>query len=127
MPEADPSSGGHPPLAENPTPSANFQKMNKYKSITFPKKEWGNLKIALAANAPCSTVRCCKELGKYRTGQVWKTPWGDLIKIVKVKRYYKPENIPTWKFFDKAMKISASYGKTYGGEKWDFVSFKLTK
>jgi hypothetical protein len=103
-----------------------FNFMEKYSLIPFPKREWKTLRKALSEKKICSTVRCCNELGKYKTGQILKTPWGDLIKITKVKRYYDLQKIPTWKFFDKGMKISAGKAKIYGREKWDFISFKLT-
>ncbi len=101
--------------------------MKKHNFISFPKREWKTLRKVLSEKKICSTVRCCKELGKYKTGKIYKTPWGDLVKIISVKKYYNPEKIPTWKFFDKGMKISVNKGKVYGDEKWDFISFKLTK
>ena len=48
-------------------------------------------------------------------------PWGDLIRIVSVKRYKKAESIPTWKYMDKRMKISVKMGKRYGNSKWDYI------
>jgi len=95
-----------------------------YKSITFPKREWKDIKEILKEKGTCSTTRCCKELNKYKVGEIYKTPWGDLVKIVKVKKYNQLEKIPTWKQFDKGMKISARKGEKYGDSKWDHIIFR---
>ncbi|MFH1559292.1 MAG: hypothetical protein ABIC19_02090 [Patescibacteria group bacterium] len=44
-----------------------------------------------------------------------------------MKQYTKLEDIPTWKYFDKGMKISARKGEKYGNNKWDHVFFKKVK
>lgn len=82
------------------------------------------LKNDLETKGFSSSTRCCKELDKYKVGKIFKTPWGDLVKITKVTRYTKLEEIPTWKYFDKGMKISARQGEKYGGGKWDHVFFE---
>lgn len=79
------------------------------------------IKKFLKKEGECSTVRCCDELGKYKEGDICKTPWGDLIKIVKVERYLKMEKIPTFNQMDEIMKISLKSGKN----KWDYIEFKL--
>lgn len=96
------------------------------KSISFPRREWNSIKRELRKNV-ISTVRCCKELGKYKKGDICKTPWGDLIKIASVKQYKKAESIPTWKKMDKNMKISVKMGERYGKNKWDYIRYKLKK
>jgi len=98
-----------------------------YKSITFPRREWKYVENILEEKGIYSSTRCCKELGKYKVREVYKTPWGDLVKIVRVKRYTKLEDIPTWKRFDKGMKISARKGEQYGNSKWDHILFKRLK
>ncbi len=98
-------------------------KIEADKQITFPRREWKNVKVILKEKGVCSSIRCCEELNKYKMGKIYATPWGDLVKITSVKRYGKLEKIPTWKQFDKGMKISAKKGERYGNSKWDHIIF----
>jgi len=98
-----------------------------YEVISFPKREWTQIKKVLHQTGKSSTVRCCLELGKYKKGQRFMTPWKDLIEIVSVKRYTKAESLPYWSQLDKGMKISVRFGERYGNSKWDHVVYKLLK
>lgn len=97
------------------------------KFISFPRREWNYIKRELRKRGFSTTVRCCKEPGKYKKGDICKTPWGDLIQIIGVKRYSKAESIPTWKKMDKKMKISVKIGEIYGNSKGDYIRYKLKK
>lgn len=61
--------------------------MSINKQILFPKREWKDIKEILKEKGVCSSTRCCKELNKYKAEKIYETPWGDFVKIVKVKRY----------------------------------------
>jgi hypothetical protein len=93
-----------------------------YRPMSFPKREWNNAARELK-NGCCSTTRSCNELGKYKVGNIYETPWGDLVKIIKVTRFSKAEDIPTWNQMDKGMKISVKKGIKYGNSQWDYVTF----
>jgi hypothetical protein len=103
----------------------NGRDMKDVSTMLFPKREWPDIKKRLEKTGQGSSTRCCQELNKYKAGQVWQTPWGDKIKITKVTRYRKLEEIPTYKYFDKGMKASARVGEKYGGGQWDHVLFEL--
>jgi hypothetical protein len=92
--------------------------------MTFPEREWKDIAKQLEKFGSCSSVRSCFELNKYKANQSYLTPWGDVIKIKKVTRYKKAEDIPTWKKMDKGMKISVRVGGRYGDNKWDYVEFE---
>lgn len=92
--------------------------------MSFPKREWTNIAKQLKTNGVFSSIRSCRELGKYKKGDVYLTPWGDKIRIVNVTRYTKAEDIPTWKILDKGMKISVRMAERYGNSLWDRVVFK---
>jgi hypothetical protein len=98
--------------------------MEKYQQMPFPEREWNDIRKQLKEVGTCSTVRCCNQLGKFKIGDVFSTPWDSKIKIVKVTRYSKAENIPTWDFMDKGMKISVRKGGQYGNSQWDYIIFK---
>ena len=95
--------------------------------MSFPEREWVDIKKQLKKIGACSTVRSCYQLDKYKKGEVYATPWGDEIKITKVVRYLKAEDIPTWNLMDKGMKISVRKGEQYGGSQWDYVEFEKIK
>jgi len=99
--------------------------MVNYDLIYFPKREWNNIRQKLRQKVICSTIRSCNELNKYKLNRIYKTPWNDLIKIIKVQRYSNCKNIPTWNKLDKGMKISVRFAERYGNSKWDFIIFKL--
>jgi hypothetical protein len=101
--------------------------MEKYQLMPFPKREWLDMKKELKKCEISSSTRCCQQLGIYKVGDIFMTPWGDKIKITKVVRYSKAEDIPTWHLMDKGMKISVKKGIQYGGSKWDHVMFKKIK
>lgn len=95
--------------------------------MTFPEKEWSDIARRLKDKGQCSTIRCCNEFGKYEVGQIYSTPWGDVVEIIRVDKYSKAEDIPTWPLMDKAMKISVRKGEKFGDSKWDYVVFSKVK
>jgi hypothetical protein len=54
--------------------------------ITFPKKEWSDIKKRLNENKIVYTIRVGNEYGKYKVENILKTEWGDNIKILLVKK-----------------------------------------
>jgi len=92
--------------------------------ISFPEREHKDIKKVLRTKGYSSTVRSCYELNKYKANQLYRTPWDEIIKITKVTRYRKAEDIPTWNKMDKGMKISCRMAERYGNSQWDFIEFK---
>jgi len=43
-------------------------------------------------------TRVYKEAGKYKVGELYKAPWGDILKINEVKKYWKVSDLP---FYDE--------------------------
>jgi hypothetical protein len=97
--------------------------MTEYPTISFPKREWQNIKKNLATTGQSSTVRSCFEYGKYKLRGIYQTPWGNLIKIIKIQRFTRAEDIPTWTKMSKGMKISVKAGGRYGKNKFDWLTF----
>ena len=46
----------------------------------------------------CYTTRVYKEIGKYKVGEVYVTPWGDALQIDEVQTYRKVSDRP---FYDE--------------------------
>ena len=56
------------------------------KLITFPKKEWNDVKSRLDNDKIVNTIRVGNEYGKFNVGDIAKTEWGLEIKIISVKK-----------------------------------------
>lgn len=69
-----------------------------YKKITFPEHEYESIQHYLNKQGYCYTTRVYKELGKYRVGECYLAPWGDVIRIDEVNSYWKVSDRP---FFDE--------------------------
>lgn len=54
--------------------------------ITFPKREWEDVKRRLEQRKIVSTIRVSDEYGKYHVGDVVNTEWGTRVKILTVKK-----------------------------------------
>ena len=69
-----------------------------YKEISFPEHEYESIQNFLKNLGYCYTTRVYKELGKYKTGELYLAPWGDVLKIDEVKTYWKVSERP---FYDE--------------------------
>lgn len=54
-------------------------------SISFPKNEWGHIKDRLNSGKDVVTLRVENELGKYKVGKIYRTPWGTEVEVVDKK------------------------------------------
>ncbi len=100
--------------------------MRKYNKISFPKSEHDRIKQRLGNNYMCSTVRCCKELNKYKLGHIYETSWKDLVKIIKIRKFTNISDIPTIEYMDDKMKESIKMGEKHGNSLWEYIQFKKT-
>ena len=67
-------------------------------TISFPEHEYENIQKYLDELGYCYTTRVYKEAGKYKVGELYKAPWGDILKIDEVKKYWKVSDRP---FYDE--------------------------
>jgi hypothetical protein len=82
------------------------EKINKnYMEMSFPKNEYEDIKKFLDEQGYCYTTRVYKETNKYKIGELYKAPWGDVLRIDEVTKYWKLSERP---FYDK---ITASQKK----------------
>ncbi|MCL2816506.1 MAG: hypothetical protein FWD23_18065 [Oscillospiraceae bacterium] len=66
--------------------------------ISFPEYEYESIQKYLDKLGYCYTTRVYKETGKYKAGELYKAPWGDILKIDEVKEYLKVSDRP---FYDE--------------------------
>ena len=69
-----------------------------YKEISFPEHEYESIQNFLKNLGYCYTTRVYKEVGKYKNGELYLAPWGDVLKIDEVKTYWKVSERP---FYDE--------------------------
>jgi hypothetical protein len=70
------------------------EKLNDYVIMPFPKHEHKDIKKRLNRTGKLITLRVSRELNKYKEGQVVKTEWGDILKVIKIKRLKSIEKYP---------------------------------
>jgi hypothetical protein len=62
--------------------------------ISFPEHEHEGVQNFLNKFGFCYTTRVYKEVGKYKAGELFKAPWGDILKIDEVKEYWRVSDRP---------------------------------
>lgn len=68
------------------------------KEITFPEHEYGSVQEWLDRQGFCYTTRVYREVGKYKAGESYLAPWGDVLRIDEVQVFTKVSDRP---FFDE--------------------------
>jgi hypothetical protein len=59
---------------------------NKLSVITFPRREWSDVKARLDEGKIVYTIRVSDECEKYKKGNIFETEWHSKIKIISVKK-----------------------------------------
>ena len=62
--------------------------------ITFPEHEYESVQNWLSKQGYCYTTRVYRETGKYKAGESYLAPWGEVIQIDEVQAYRKVSNHP---------------------------------
>jgi len=69
-----------------------------HEKITFPEHEYESVQKYLNKLGYCYTTRVYKEIRKYKVGELYVAPWGDILKIEEVNTYMKASERP---FYDE--------------------------
>ena len=69
-----------------------------FDKISFPEHEYESIQKYLDELGYCYTTRLYTEVGKYKIGYFYKAPWGDVLKIEEIKKYWKVSDRP---FYDE--------------------------
>ena len=68
------------------------------KTMTFPEHEYDSVQKWLDQQGFCYTTRVYKEVGKYKAGESYLAPWGDVLKIDDIQTFSKVTERP---FYDE--------------------------
>ena len=93
------------------------------KKITFPEHEYGSVQKRLDRQGFCYTTRVYKEVGKYKVGESYIAPWGDILRIDDVQTFYKVSDRP---FFDEMSEEEKNEIRKYSedtGLPYEFIRF----
>lgn len=91
--------------------------------ISFPEQEYESIQNYLSKLGYCYTTRVYKEIGKYKVGELYTAPWGDILKIDEVKTYWKVSDRP---FYDEMNDDEKTEIRKYSediGLPYEFIKF----
>lgn len=93
------------------------------KEISFPEHEYESIQNYLNKLGYCYTTRVYKELGKYKVGELYTAPWGDVLKIDEVKTYWKVSDRPFYDEMSDNEKIEIRKYSEDMGLPYEFIKF----
>ena len=70
------------------------------------------------------TTRVYKEIGKYKVGDLYTAPWGDILKIDEVKTYWKVSDRPFYDEMNDDEKIEICKYSEDIGLPYEFINFQ---
>ena len=94
-----------------------------FNEISFPEYEHEAIQNYLDKLGYCYTTRVYKEVGKYKVGELYNAPWGDVLKIDEVKKYWKVSDRP---FYDEMNENERGEIRKYSedmGLPYEFIKF----
>ena len=95
--------------------------------ISFPEQEYASIQNYLNKLGYCYTTRLYKEIGKYKEGEVYTAPWGEVLRIDEVKTYRKVSDRP---FYDEMTDDEKAEIRKYSedmGLPYEFIKFSRNK
>ena len=94
-----------------------------YTKITFPENEYKSIQKYLNELGYCYTTRVYKALGKYKVGELYAAPWGDILKIDEVKTYRKVSDRPFYEEMSDDEKAEIRKYSEDMGLPYEFIRF----
>ena len=91
--------------------------------ISFPEQEYESIQNYLSKLGYCYTTRVYKEIGKYKVGELYTAPWGDVLKIDEVKTYWKVSDRPFYDEMNDDEKIEIRKYSEDIGLPYEFIKF----
>ena len=97
------------------------------KKITFPESEYDAVQKRLDKQGFCYTTRVYKEVGKYKAGESYLAPWGDILRIDDVQLLSRVSDRPFYDEMseeekDEILKYSENMGLPY-----EFIRFSRSE
>ena len=93
------------------------------KKITFPESEYEAVQKWLNKQGFCYTTRVYKEVGKYKVGESYLAPWGEVLIIDEIQTFSKVSDRP---FYDEMSEEEKNEVLKYSedmGLPYEFIRF----
>lgn len=94
-----------------------------FKEISFPEHEYESIQNCLNRLGYCYTTRVYKEIGKYKVGELYMAPWGEVLKIDEVKTYHKVSERPFYDEMSEDEKMEIRKYSEEMGLPYEFIKF----
>ena len=91
--------------------------------ISFPEHEYESIQNYLSKQGFCYTTRVYKEIGKYKVGERYIAPWGDVLKIDEVRTFWKVSDRPFYDEMSDAEKTEICHYSEEIGLPYEFIRF----
>ena len=82
--------------------------------ISFPEHEYESIQNFLNELGYCYTTRVYKEIGKYKVGELYIAPWGEVLIIDEVRTYQKVSDRPFYDEMRTCPHKVRTYATAYG-------------
>ena len=96
-------------------------------TITFPKHEYESVQSWLNKQGYCYTTRVYKEVGKYKVGELYLAPWGEILRIDEIQTYRKVSDRPFCDEMSDAEKEEIRQYSEDMGLPYEFIRFSKSK
>ena len=91
-----------------------------FEEISFPEHEYESVQNYLNKLGYCYTTRVYKEVGKYKVGELYTAPWGDVLKIDEVQTYRKVSDRPFYNYYHRPGSITISTAEEISDKTFHF-------
>ena len=92
-------------------------------TISFPEHEYGSIQNFLSRLGYCYTTRVYQEVGKYKVGESYAAPWGDVLTIDEVQTYWKVSDRPFYDEMSDDEKLEIRQYSEDMGLPYEFIRF----
>ena len=94
-----------------------------FEEISFPEHEYKLVQHYLNKLGYCYNTRVYKETGKYKVGELYAAPWGDVLKIDEIRIYWKVSDRPFYDEMSDDEKIEIRKYSEDIGLSYEFIKF----
>ena len=91
--------------------------------ISFSEHEYESIQNYLNKLGYCYTTRVYKEVGKYKVGEVYVAPWGDVLQRDEVQTYRKVSDRPFYDEMSEEEKAEIYKYSEAMGLPYEFIKF----
>ena len=98
-----------------------------FKIITFPEHEYDTVQKQLNKQGFCYTTRVFKEVGKYKIGELYLAPWGDVLRIDDIQTFCKVSDRPFYDEMSEEEKDEIHHYSENMGLPYEFIRFSRLK